>query len=202
MDAGLAQVQGWSDELERCASGSRRALVGWRSTVGRARSCAACRQVWNARTGGSWAEHAGEHTPDGIQRLLSSARWDADEVRDDLRSYVAEELGDPGGVLMWSGFGAHGAPRGWPPIPMAWVSTRGERLGADTSRACAPARGSAPEEGSSGEGSSTAPPSEERRRQPAVTAPPPVAEALGPPTAALPPRRQYRRIMSSDPVMQ
>ena len=45
------------------------------------------------------AEHAGERTPDGMQHLLSRARWDADGVRDDVRSYVVEQLGDPGAVL-------------------------------------------------------------------------------------------------------
>ena len=39
-------------------------------------------------------------TPDGVQRLLSTYRWDADLVRDDLRSYVLEHLGDVGGVLV------------------------------------------------------------------------------------------------------
>jgi SRSO17 transposase len=42
------------------------------------------------------AEHAGDRTPDGMQHLLSRARWDADGVRDDVRSYVVEQLGDPG----------------------------------------------------------------------------------------------------------
>src|ERR1700751_531886 len=45
------------------------------------------------------AEHAGDRTPDGMQHLLSRARWDADGVRDDVRSYVVEELGDPGPVF-------------------------------------------------------------------------------------------------------
>jgi hypothetical protein len=31
------------------------------------------------------AEHAGDRTPDGMQHLLSRARWDADGVRDDVR---------------------------------------------------------------------------------------------------------------------
>ena len=50
----------------------------------------------------SWqmAEQGGERTPYGIQRLLSSARWDAEAVRDDLRAYVVEHLGDAGGVLI------------------------------------------------------------------------------------------------------
>ena len=50
----------------------------------------------------SWqlAEHAGEATPDGMQRLLATADWDPDLVRDDLRAYVVEHLGDPGAVLV------------------------------------------------------------------------------------------------------
>lgn len=50
----------------------------------------------------SWtlAERAGESSPDGMQRLLMSADWDADLVRDDVREYVVEHLGDSGGVLV------------------------------------------------------------------------------------------------------
>jgi len=50
----------------------------------------------------SWtlAERAGEAIPDGMQRLLMSADWDADAVRDDVRDYVVEHLGDPAGVLV------------------------------------------------------------------------------------------------------
>jgi SRSO17 transposase len=50
----------------------------------------------------SWwlAEQAGEQTPDGMQRLLSGSGWDADGVRDDLRDYVVEHLGDPHAVLV------------------------------------------------------------------------------------------------------
>jgi SRSO17 transposase len=46
------------------------------------------------------AEHAGETSPDGMQNLLARAVWDTDGVRDDLRDYVVEYLGDPGGVLV------------------------------------------------------------------------------------------------------
>jgi SRSO17 transposase len=52
------------------------------------------------KNGWQLAEQAGDQTPDGMQRLLNHARWDPDAVRDDLRDYVAEHLGDPGGVLV------------------------------------------------------------------------------------------------------
>jgi SRSO17 transposase len=50
----------------------------------------------------SWtlAEAAGNATPDGMQRLLNRAAWDAAGVRDDVRGYVARHLGDAGGVLV------------------------------------------------------------------------------------------------------
>ena len=35
-----------------------------------------------------------------MQHLLSTCIWDADLVRDDLRDYVVEHLGDAGGVWL------------------------------------------------------------------------------------------------------
>jgi SRSO17 transposase len=52
------------------------------------------------KNGWQLAERAGEATPDGMQRLLATADWDADAVRDDLRAYVVEHLGDPAAVLV------------------------------------------------------------------------------------------------------
>jgi len=46
------------------------------------------------------AEQAGDRTPHRMQRLLGEAVWDADAVRDDVRRYVVDELGDPGAVLI------------------------------------------------------------------------------------------------------
>jgi SRSO17 transposase len=53
-----------------------------------------CENCWTL------AEHAGDPTPDGMQHLLARAVWDEDGVRDDLRAYVVEHLGDPGAVLV------------------------------------------------------------------------------------------------------
>ncbi len=52
------------------------------------------------KNGWQLAEQAGDATPDGVQRLLSTYRWDADLVRDDLRDYVVEQLGAADGVLV------------------------------------------------------------------------------------------------------
>jgi SRSO17 transposase len=50
----------------------------------------------------SWqlAEAAGESTPYGVQHLLGRANRDADLVRDDLREYVVEHLGDERAILV------------------------------------------------------------------------------------------------------
>jgi SRSO17 transposase len=52
------------------------------------------------KNGWQLAEQAGEATPDGMQHLLARADWDADQVRDDLRMYVVEHLGDEQAVLV------------------------------------------------------------------------------------------------------
>jgi SRSO17 transposase len=52
------------------------------------------------KNGWQLAEQAGERRPYGMQRLLASAKWNADAVRDDLRAYVLEHLSDPRGVLI------------------------------------------------------------------------------------------------------
>ena len=46
------------------------------------------------------AEQAGDATPDGVQRLLYNYWWDADLVRDDLKSYVVEHLSAADAVLV------------------------------------------------------------------------------------------------------
>jgi len=53
------------------------------------------------KNGWQLAEAIGEADPQGVQRLLNAAKWDADLVRGDLRDYVVEHLGDEdSGVLI------------------------------------------------------------------------------------------------------
>jgi SRSO17 transposase len=59
--------------------------------------------VGDARRKNGWqmAEAMGEVQPRATQRVLNGSRWDADAVRDDLREYVVEHLGDEhSGVLI------------------------------------------------------------------------------------------------------
>lgn len=52
------------------------------------------------KNGWQVAEEAGEATPYAMQHLLDRARWDADGVRDELRSYISETLGDEAAMLV------------------------------------------------------------------------------------------------------
>jgi len=55
-----------------------------------------------ARRKNSWqlAEAVGDETPYGIQQFLYRARWDADALRDEMREYVVENLGDVQAILI------------------------------------------------------------------------------------------------------
>ncbi len=52
------------------------------------------------KNGWQLAEEVGESGPQGMQRLLNAAEWDQEAVRDELRGYVMEHLGDDQGVLV------------------------------------------------------------------------------------------------------
>lgn len=52
------------------------------------------------KTGWMLAEQAGFERPYRIQSLLGRSRWSADVLRDLIRDYVSEALGDPDGVLV------------------------------------------------------------------------------------------------------
>jgi SRSO17 transposase len=98
-DGLVAEVQGWAAGLEEVHA--RIAGVFARSEP-RARVLAYLRGLLGQlerKNGWTLAEAAGEVSPDGMQRLLRTADWNADAVRDELRSYVVERLG-PGGVLI------------------------------------------------------------------------------------------------------
>ncbi len=52
------------------------------------------------KNGWQMAEEAGEATPYAMQYLLDRARWESDRIRDELREYVCEKLGDAKAVLV------------------------------------------------------------------------------------------------------
>jgi SRSO17 transposase len=52
------------------------------------------------KNGWQLAEQGGYSHPRTIQRVLDRSRWNADAVRDDLRAYVMEHLGESDGVLV------------------------------------------------------------------------------------------------------
>jgi SRSO17 transposase len=52
------------------------------------------------KNGWQLAEWMGEASPYAVQHLLDRARWDADQVRDQIRSYALEELSSANAVLI------------------------------------------------------------------------------------------------------
>jgi SRSO17 transposase len=52
------------------------------------------------KNGWQMAEQLGEANAHGVQRLLEEADWDEEAVRDELRAYVIEQLGEPAGILV------------------------------------------------------------------------------------------------------
>lgn len=94
------EVEGWRAGLDalhaRIAKRFRRAEARERAK----RYLAGLLDRVERKNGWQLAEHMGESGPQGVQRLLNAADWDVDAMRDDLREYVVEHLGDPGGVLI------------------------------------------------------------------------------------------------------
>lgn len=52
------------------------------------------------KNGWQMAEELGDLNAHGVQRLLAEADWDEEAVRDDLRAYVIEQLGEADGTLV------------------------------------------------------------------------------------------------------
>jgi SRSO17 transposase len=132
-------------EAARLASGldSAFALVAGRffrrEVRVRARAClAGMLSGLERRTGWSLAEHAGESTPDGMQRLFTSAKWDEDLVRDDLRRYVTAALGDPGGVLIGDDTGFEKKGNCSAGVQRQYTGTAGKITGSSTSHGRGP----------------------------------------------------------------
>lgn len=82
--AQVERIEGWRDDLEELNTriAPRFARPEVRARVGR--YLFGLLGALERKNGWRMAEHLGESTPDGVQRLLNAARWDADEVRDDL----------------------------------------------------------------------------------------------------------------------
>ena len=99
-DATAADVGRWAEEIDqvRARLGPRFARSEARARVGTyLRGLLAGVERKN---GWQLAELAGDLSPANVQHFIGRAAWDADAVRDDLRAYVVEHLGQPDGVLI------------------------------------------------------------------------------------------------------
>jgi SRSO17 transposase len=96
----VEELRSWADGLEELQA---RLAPFFARAEPRQRALAYLRGLLSQterKNGWQLAELAGETTPDGMQRLLSTAQWDADQVRDDLQQYVLTHLADPEAVLV------------------------------------------------------------------------------------------------------
>jgi SRSO17 transposase len=96
----FADVEQWAQELEQLHA---RVAPRFARSEQRTRALAYLKGLLSPvkrKNGWQLAEQAGERNPDGIQRLLNSALWDANLVRDDLREYVVEHLDEEQAVLV------------------------------------------------------------------------------------------------------
>ena len=96
----LAEVARWAEGIEQvhsCIAGRFRRPEPRRRVLDYLRGLVSSVERKN---GWQLAEQAGDATPDGVQRLLYNYRWDADLVRDDLKSYVVEHLSAADAVLV------------------------------------------------------------------------------------------------------
>lgn len=71
------------------------------------------------------AEQAGHPRPGPMQRLLRTARWDADAVRDEVRAYALDRLGTSGGVLIVDETGFLKKGRGSAGVQRQYTGTAG-----------------------------------------------------------------------------
>jgi SRSO17 transposase len=98
--ATVETAQQWASGLEAVAT---RIGARFQRTELRQRATAYLRGLISPiarKNGWQLAEAAGDPTPYGVQHLLGRAAWSADAVRDDLRAYVVEHLGDSDAVLV------------------------------------------------------------------------------------------------------
>jgi hypothetical protein len=96
----FVEVWQWGQELERLHA---RIAPRFARLEPRRRALAYLKGIvisTQRKNGWQLAEYAEESRPNGMQRLLNGAVWDANLVRVDLRAYILERLGDPQAVLV------------------------------------------------------------------------------------------------------
>jgi SRSO17 transposase len=99
-DVGVAEVEAWAGEFSQVE-----ALLAprFRRSEPRARAAGYVQGLMaplERKNGWTLSEASGARSPNSVQWLLTGADWDPDLLRDDLRAWVVDRLGDPGGVLV------------------------------------------------------------------------------------------------------
>ena len=97
-----------------CSRVSRAGSRGWSRGGMRRPMCVGCWRRWSARTGGRWPSGRVPVRRTGCRTCCRARAGMPTLVRDDVRAYVVEHLGDPDGVLIAdeTGFREEGRPVG------------------------------------------------------------------------------------------
>jgi SRSO17 transposase len=99
-DVGVAEVEAWAGEFSLVET-----LLAprFRRSEPRVRAAGYVRSLMAAlerKNGWTISEATGAPSPNSVQWLLTGADWDPDLLRDDLRGWVVDRIGEPGGVLV------------------------------------------------------------------------------------------------------
>lgn len=96
----LREVQSWERETAAVAERIGSRFCRCEQRMHAARYLRGLLARVERKNGWQLAEELGDETPTNLQHFIARAEWDADEVRDDLREYVIEQLGEADGVLI------------------------------------------------------------------------------------------------------
>lgn len=99
-DVGVAEVEAWADGFSQV---EELLAPRFRRREPRSRAAGYVQGLMSGlerKNGWTISEATGAASPNSVQWLLTGADWDPDLLRDDLRGWVVDHLGDPEGVLV------------------------------------------------------------------------------------------------------
>ena len=100
MEVDLERVEEWGGEFEVLHNRLRPYFVRSEARDRVMRYLQGLLSEVKRKNGWQLAEQAGEAIPDGMQRLLNSAVWSAEAVRDELQRYIIEHIAETDGIIV------------------------------------------------------------------------------------------------------
>lgn len=96
----IDQVRRWGEEIQAVALRINGRFMRREQRLHAGRYLQGLTSRVERKNGWQLAEQMGDPTPVNLQHFIARAEWDANAVRDDLHSYVVEQLGDSDAVLI------------------------------------------------------------------------------------------------------